>query len=576
MADLGSRLAENVAGKFYVDRSCIACVSCHSIAPDFFTMKDGNQNSFVHRQPFTPQEEELCREAMRECPVDAIGDDGASTTGEAGAGFGPDPFSAALRRSIERFGDRTFLVDAEKGKGTSYLEFGRSLMAVKGLLASLGVGPGDVVAIESENSSDLAISILGVIDAGAIAMPLNPKLTQAERDKLLAHSGAKAIFAEGCPASCPVPFYPLSGMATASKPEGIPEIPRDGRGGGLLIYTSGTTGLPKGVLLSSRVMEKNIQAAIDAFGLDGTHRKLCLLPLFHTFGFISDLCAMAFCGGVTVIQKTFDLGRISEVGRAIREYRVDSFSAVPLIFDLLLRMEADLGDGTLRYCVSGAAALSERTRIGFERAYGVKIIPAYGLTECTCFCAISPPSRIRPGSVGLAAGVDFAILDEEEKPLRPGCTGEVAVRGPSVMEGGYFRNDLPCFARKMPGYFKTGDLGYLDEDGYLFITGRKKNMVIRGGEKIYLEDVDRCLLEIEGVKDAATVKAGDGEIETVVSFLVAEEGSDLSVPEVRERILALIGPQKCPDRFVFVGNIPRTPTNKVKIRELADFAREFA
>ena len=586
MADYIDKHSENVPGRFYVDSTCISCVSCHSIAPAFFKLKNSNEYSFVIRQPATQGELEICEEALRECPVNAIGNDGMPSDEPALRATAPlrvpDPFNAAIARTIRKHGERIFLESSDTATSVTFAGFADKAERIRMDLERHGVAVGDVVALISDNSVDLACALLALLSHGYIAMPLNPKLTTVEMKTLLAHSDARLILAEtegGSAGEIGIPTILLRDLGVAAVAETAREPGdgiMDGPGGGLLIYTSGTTGNPKGVLLSGANIAANVEFACAALGLDQHHVTLCLLPLFHTFAFISDLATMAFCGGKAAIIRTFDLARISEIGIAIRASGVRSFSAVPLIFEMLIRMDADLAGSGLRFCVSGAAPLSEKIRLGFKERFGAEIIPAYGLTECTCFCTISQVGGAVEKSAGRPAGVEILILDDSERPLPPMETGEIAVKGPSVFAGGYFRYDLLCYTEHDPSLFKTGDLGHRDSHGNIYVTGRKKNMVIRGGEKVYVEDVDACIKDLEGVRDVATVKSGDGSIESVVCFLVPEKGGNLDLQRIRRSILERIGALKCPDRFLIVDRIPRTSTNKVKIRELAEAAGNAA
>jgi acyl-CoA synthetase (AMP-forming)/AMP-acid ligase II len=246
-----------------------------------------------------------------------------------------------------------------------------------------------------------------------------------------------------------------------------------------------------------------------------------------------------------------------------------------LILDVLTRLGCRLGGGAMRFCVSGAAPLSEPVRERFAEAYGFPIIPAYGLTETTCFCTISPHDAVVPGSAGVPAGIEVRVVSETGAELPPGEIGEIAVRGPSVMAGGYYKGPRDCYLDAGPQaegtWFRTGDLGRLDEAGYIFLTGRKKNMVIRGGEKIYLEDIDRCLADCPGVSDSATIRLG-GDVERIVCFVVPAAEAPASPHQVLDFIAGRLGRSRQPDRVELRDSIARTATNKVRLGELQRLA----
>lgn len=488
--------------------------------------------------------------------------------------------NALLFDAIKRHADKTLLIEPSTGEEISYRLFGQRLAQVARLLKNEGVARGDVVTLVSDNSIDLATMSYGVIAYGAIAMPLNPKLTPIEMLNLLNHSGSKIMFvADGVAApdgfehkSLLVSTYrdvePYEREAAFAEKVGEDE-------GALLIYTSGTTGNPKGVLLSQRNLTANTLIAIDKFALDSTHVKACILPLFHTFGFISDLSASILCGGKVVILPTFDITRLKDLATATYQHQVNSFSAVPLIFELLVRLDCDLNRDSMKFCVSGAAPLNERVAVDFRRRYGFPIIPAYGLTESTCFCTISPMDAIVDSSIGKPAGIEIKIISDEGNELGAGEKGELIIKGESVMRGGYYKNAEPCYADAAGEWFKTGDIGYFDGEGYFFITGRKKNMAIHGGEKVYLEDIDRCLQGLDVITDSATVRVDDNGVDKIACFIVLNEERPANSREIMSFLKENLGGSKCPDVILFRDSIPRTATNKVKLAELQERAKEY-
>jgi long-chain acyl-CoA synthetase len=200
------------------------------------------------------------------------------------------------------------------------------------------------------------------------------------------------------------------------------------------------------------------------------------------------------------------------------------------------------------------------------------------MTETTCFASISPFNEIRPGSCGKAVGCSIRVADDAGRLLADGEVGEFLIRGESVMSGGYFKSLAPAYvapaAEGLP-WLRTGDLGYRDQDGYLFIVGRKKNMIIRGGEKVYLEELDTALARMPGVLDAASVGVTRDPIDGIVTFVVREANCSLDVKDVLEYLRAVVGEAKCPDRVAFAAHIPRTPSNKVRTPELARQAEQL-
>jgi acyl-CoA synthetase (AMP-forming)/AMP-acid ligase II len=468
------------------------------------------------------------------------------------------------------------LIDARSEETLTHAQLAARLAEVRSALRAEQILPGDVVAIASGNSLEMAVTLLGIMSYGAIANPLNPTLVEPEVRSLLEHSGARLLLLDD------TTRYPgidarivrrrplrLQHQPSMSPPPGAEPREADGA---LLIYTSGTTGKPKGVLLSHRNLVVNATVASTSLRLEPGHRSLVILPLFHTFAFISDLCAVLFVGGCSVIEAVFDATGLQQLARSAEVFAIHSFSAVPLMFDLLVRFEVPLRSAHLRFCVAGAAPLRPETMAAFEAHSGAPIIPAYGMTELTCFCTISPPSAIVPGSAGLPAGCQVRVVDERGTDVAVGAIGELVVHGPNVIEGGYFRDDRPCYSDAAGNWLATGDLARLDDAGYVFIVGRKKNMMIRGGEKIYLEDLDRALLQLQGVADCASVGLVGGDVDRIFTFVVSDGQRDLSHTDVLHFLRAAVGAAKLPDKVSFVGAIPRTATNKVRLEQLQQWA----
>jgi acyl-CoA synthetase (AMP-forming)/AMP-acid ligase II len=482
-----------------------------------------------------------------------------------------------LAQSLRTHKDKVFLIEPSTGETLTFAEFGAALGGVQRLLREQGVSAGEVVTLIGGNSIDLVVMLYGVMTYGAIAKPLNPQVTPVELQNLLLHSGSSLVCVNR---RMDIPGFTGKYLDIDSY--------RHNRGQkfqtsldqednpGLLIYTSGTASQPKGVLLSHRNIVHNTTTAIEYFSLDHTHAKICILPLFHMFGLISDLSTMAFSGGTTVVLDTFDITKLSFIGEAVHQYPINSFSAVPLMFDMFVRMDCDISGKHMKYCVSGAAPLRESTAAEFFEKYHFPIVPAYGLTETTCFATISPPARIKARSAGLPAAVNVRVNRTDGQEAAPYEIGELLLAGESVMRQGYFKGSADCFADAENKWFKSGDLGYRDQDGYIYITGRKKNMIIRGGEKIYLEDVDTCLIGMNAIADSATVRFEEDGTEKIAVFVVPREGIQLASHEIKSYIGQKLGSLRAPDVVIFSARIPRTSTNKVKIRELQELVHQAA
>lgn len=458
--------------------------------------------------------------------------------------------------TLPRLGDSLRRAMVEHGSAAALI-CGRSqrrwsLSEVASLAARLAqeLPSGSRVAALCEDRALQAVLLTAGLAAGLAVCPLDPRLAGPAKASLLEHLGPDRVLAD------PEVEALLAGPSLS---------PPERRGASLIVYTSGVTGRPKGVELSEEQLEANVAFAAGHFGYGPDWMSGCVLPLHHTFGPVSDLLPVLCVGGQAVVLPAFEAADAGLLAAALARSPIQSFSAVPLLLDALMAMGVRLPD-TLRFVISGAAPLSERTRGRYLERFGHPVVSCYGLTESVCFATASPLEEHRTGSVGLPAGVEVCILGGDLQPVHAHVIGEVALRGPSVVQGYFQMDGDPEEVFLDEGWFLTGDLGCLDEQGFLSITGRRKNMVIRGGEKLYLEDLEDCLLEHPAVKEVCCVPAeGFFGFERVAAVLVGQ-GQDLD-PSLRAHVQARLGPIARPDRLVWVDRIPRSAAGK-PLREL--------
>jgi acyl-CoA synthetase (AMP-forming)/AMP-acid ligase II len=472
-----------------------------------------------------------------------------------------------------------------------YRALAMATLSLRAAMHEAGVRPGDCIAVLSQRPLHQATAIICGIACGLIVNPLNPALAGTALSAQMQHARPEWLIVDG---SAPLPdglpartrcvawedildAPPADGQTTIhARLEEICGGPRSGRRGdpgGLLIYTSGTTGTAKGVLLGWRHIAANVRRAIGALGFEPGWVAGSLLPRFHTFTLVSDLFASLLLGGRTVLADTFDLRNVKWTVDAFIRHGVQSYSAAPVILEALHSLRAWSTAPAMRFAVAGAAPLKESTRLAYAREFGHPIVPCYGLSETTCFAAMSPRDAIRPGSAGLPAGIEIRVVDESGNVLARDTTGELAMRGASVIDA-YFRDEAGQFAKAFDadGWFRTGDIGRIDEDGYVYVTGRKKNMVIRGGEKIYLEDVDRCLADYLGVLDCASMVLCEPDKPDLALTFIVTSGEPLAKGEIAAHVRAALTVQHVPDRIYFVERIPRTPSGKASHPELLALA----
>jgi acyl-CoA synthetase (AMP-forming)/AMP-acid ligase II len=480
----------------------------------------------------------------------------------------PTPISTTLQRALSTHTDRVAMTCAATRRTITR----GAIAALSGRLADLTGGtPGATVVVACGDRFHQAAFISAGLAAGLIVCPLDPAMPSAALTALLrtfapalvvadANSalhapdlGQNSVQAEALLASAGAP-----NSAQASPPRPLPDQGR----GGLLVYTSGATGSPKAVMLTERQISANVAFAVTHFGYDEHWVSASLLPLHHTFTIISDVLPVLSAGGQVLITR-FSVDDAGSLTRDFRRHNVRSYSAVPIIIATILALRVELPD-TLRFAITGAAPLPEASRNRYSETHGHQVLPCYGLTESVCFATATARTGGRPGTVGTPAGIQLRILGGDLQPLPPLHTGEIAIRGPSVVTRDAFK-DRSAMGRDVcldDGWFLTGDMGHVDEDGHVTITGRRKHMIIRGGEKIYLEDLDRCLQDHPSVLEACCVQVpGRFGIERAVAFVVAA-GEQPDDRALLDYIHDNVGSRGGPDELIWTDKIPRSATGK--------------
>jgi acyl-CoA synthetase (AMP-forming)/AMP-acid ligase II/acyl carrier protein len=450
-------------------------------------------------------------------------------------------------------------------------------------LHELGIGRGDRVAMVLPNGPEMAIAFLAIA-ASATAAPLNPAYQAAEFDFYLEDLKPRALIIEAGSNSpaCQVALkrgiklvfltpnldstagqFTLSGEMTA--PADKPEwgTPNDV---GLVLHTSGTTSRPKIVPLTGTNLCASAMNIAAALHLSKNDRVLNMMPMFHIHGLIAALLAPLSVGGSVVCTSGFSALKFFEY---FDIFQPTWFTAVPTMHQSILlesSKESTTKRASLRFIRSSSAALPPQVMRDLERVFGVPVIEAYGMTEAAHQMASNPlPPQIRkPGSVGIAAGTEIAIMDEAARLLTANEIGEIVIRGANVTPG-YENNPQANQAAFMEGWFRTGDQGYLDEEGYLFITGRLKEIINRGGEKISPREIDEVLLDHPSVAQAVTFAVPHITMgEDVYAAVVLRAAASVQEKDLRSFALSKIAPAKVPSRIVIVAEIPKGPTGKVQ------------
>jgi oxalate---CoA ligase len=493
-----------------------------------------------------------------------------------------------LQHNAAHFGARAALLSDEDDP-LSHLQLWDHVAVTVPALNWLGVGRSDHVAIVLPQGPDLAVTFLAVA-AGATAAPLNPAYVEKEFLFYLEDLQARALIlpqgsdspARAAAGSLGVPVIELiSGENGAGRfrLSGVSR-PLESAAGfaeaddvALVLHTSGTTSRPKMVPLTHANLLASVRHIGATLQLQPTDRCLNVMPLFHIHGLVACVLASLGAGGSTVCTRAFGAEKFPGW---LEHWKPNWYSAVPTMHQAILAhaqgLPAQPVRSSLRFIRSSSAALPPPVMAGLEEAFGVPVIESYGMTEATHQMASNPlPPRARkPGSVGLAAGPEVAILDEAGGTLASGRTGEVAIRGPNVTRG-YANNPEANATAFCGGWFRTGDQGYLDGEGYLFITGRLKELINRGGEKIAPREIDEVLLAYPGVRQAVTFAVPHPSLgEDVAAAVVLKEGAVGCEAVLREFALDRLPTFKVPSRIIFVNDVPKGPTGKIQRIGLAD------
>ena len=494
-----------------------------------------------------------------------------------------------------------------QGAHTTYAALNEGASRVAGALVELGIAPGDHVALSCPNGPWFVLAYYGILKAGAVVVPLNILLKAREVAHHLKDSEAKAVLAfEGTPelpiadivrAACneigcrtlvvmtadPAAESPVSQPATLAQlmQRQAPHFDTRRRrpdDTAVILYTSGTTGHPKGAELTHENMLLNAIATHDmlAPAMQGglaQDVELITLPLFHS---TAQTCQMNAClyGGIRmVLLPRFDPAAVLDT---IAREKVGIWIGVPTMYWCLLEhvaaghMAAAPIAEHLRVCVSGGAPMPLEVLRRFETTFGVRVLEGYGLSETSPVVAFNQLHRpSKPGTVGFAIfGVDVRCVDDEGRAVAAGERGEIVVRGPNVMKGYYNRPEATEEAMRH-GWFHTGDIGVIDQDGYLAVVDRKKDMILRGGFNVYPRELEEVLMTHPAVSLAAVIGVPDARLgEEVKAFVVKRPGTEATEEEILAWGREQFASYKYPRAVEFVPSLPMSATGKILKREL--------
>src|SRR5215208_1267177 len=494
--------------------------------------------------------------------------------------MGSSNLAGILTETAAEHGDRPALKLDDAVVTYAQLDDGSARVAA--MLREKGIEPGDRVGIMLPNVPYFAVVYYAVLRAGGVVVPMNPLLKGREVKFYLEDPGAKLMFAwgdfedaarKGADEAGAELILVKPGEFEKLLAEHEPNtevVDRDDADTSVILYTSGTTGKPKGAALTHANLMTTAQGSADQLGeLSEDDGLLGALPLFHSFGQTCGLNATVYKGATMTMIPRFDPAKALEI---IQRDKVTVFQGVPTMYTAMLHCDSrDKYDtSSVRICMSGGSAMPVEVMRGFEEAFDCKVLEGYGLSETSPVASFNHPDKERkPGSIGTPIkGVEFKLVDDDGNEVDEGEVGEIAIKGHNVMKGYWNREDATKESIK-DGWFLTGDMAKVDEEGYFFIVDRKKELIIRGGYNVYPREIEEVLYEHPAVLEAAVLGVEDENMgEEIGAAVVIKEGEDLSEDDIKGYVKEEVANYKYPRKVWFVDELPKGPTGKILKREI--------
>ena len=453
---------------------------------------------------------------------------------------------------------------------------------VAGLLHERGLKPGDRIGIMMPNVAEVPVVYYGILRAGGVVVPMNQLLKAREVAYYLGDSGAGLVFAwhsvaeqarggaDQVKAECiVVDGGSFPGLLASVTPDfGVADTADQDTA--VILYTSGTTGHPKGAELTHGNLISNTEVArTDIVRARPDDVIFGGLPLFHVFGQTVALNVAVASGACLTLLPRFDA---EHALRIVADHRVTVFEGVPTMYVALLHSpdRADYDISALRMCISGGAALPVEVLRGFEEAFGVPVLEGYGLSETSPVASFNHPGRDRkPGSIGTAIrDVQLRLVDGEGHEVARGEVGEIVIRGPNVMKGYWQRPEATAEAIR-DGWFHSGDLARVDDEGYYYIVDRKKDLIIRGGYNVYPREIEEVLYEHPAIAEAAVIGLPHAALgEEVAAAVTLKPGAAVSPEELRDYVKGQVAAYKYPRHVWIADALPKGPTGKIQKRDI--------
>ncbi len=492
--------------------------------------------------------------------------------------------------NAERNGNRTAL--AFRDIKLTYKELNEQILKCAQGLAERGVSKGTTFALVLRNCPEFVVISMALARLGAVVVPIN-FLEKADRLQLILNdAGAQGIITskeflrqvkvavENMPAlklkflreGEQDGFLDVKTVMQSAPLKSIPKLSDTDLM--MLLYTSGTTGLPKGVMLTHKNFIANVEQCLLGIELSEHDRFLCLLPLFHAFSWTTCLLLPMRLGAMMVIIES--LLPFDPVIKAIWHHKVTLFVAVPQIYAALTARVTGAKAFLLRLlnpvraCICGAAPLPDHVRSAFEKTFAVPFLEGYGLTEAAPVVTMNRMKKRKPHTVGPALpGVEISIRDDDGKALAQGAVGEIWIKGDNVMQG-YYKKPQESKDAFSEGWLKTGDMGRFDEEMYLCIVDRKKDLIIVKGLNVYPQEIENVIIQDPGVQEVAVVgkvNPSDGD-EMIRAFVTIKEGRTLEKAKLFELCRAQLAPYKIPKEIIVIDEMPKNALQKILKKDL--------
>jgi fatty-acyl-CoA synthase len=491
--------------------------------------------------------------------------------------------------------EKPFLTD--KDKAYNNRQFNERVNKTANALTDFGVMKGDRVALLMSNCSEFLEVVFGCAKIGAIVVPLNFRLATAElvyiikdcepgiliysdefttkiKEIKAADTGVQKYFRQGSEGTTEdAPFADYVSRYTADEPKIIAAA--DLKDPLFILYTSGTTGDPKGAVLTHQNILFGAIHSLLGYGVDRSYKSLVVAPLFHIAALDASVTPIIYAGGSIMISSFYSA---AEVLNTISKEKINYMFAVPVMFQMMTEAEewkdADLSH--VHFFISGGAPISLPIIKKYQEEKNVGFVQGYGLTEACRVTSLDLEDSIsKAGSVGKEVfHLNLRIVDDKGNNLRPNETGEIIIQGPNVFAG-YWRKDTATTSTMKNGWFHTGDMGRRDEDGFIYIVGRKMEMIISSGENVYPAEVERALQSLPQIKEAAVVGIPDHKRgEVVGAFVIPHKNIQITGNDIRAALRGKIAHYKIPKKIIFVEEFPRNQVGKVLKRILKNRLEE--